>query len=314
MNGFPVLTADGRLLLVTKAVRSFCMGMLSVVLALYFSALGFDSLAIGAILGLALLAEAVWTFGIAIVADRIGRRAMLRLSAALMATTGVALAFGPPAPVVVGLALLGAMSPTGKDTGPSLPVEQAALPQTTRADQRTAAFAWYNLVSSLAAALGALTAGIPSALQAAGVSDAESFRPLPALYALGSLLLVALFTRLSVAVEPQTTRLDGALPWFGLHRSRGTVLKLSALFSVDALAGGFIVQSLVAYLFHLHYGLDPAALGGIFFTVNLLAGFSALAAPVSSSLATCLPRWTCPLGSPTPWPWWPPTSVPPRRA
>ena len=64
---------------------------------------------------------------------------------------------------------------------------------------------------------------------------------------------------------------------FGLHRSRGVVLRLSALFGLDAFAGGFVVQSLVAYWLHVRFGVEPAALGGIFFGANILAGVSILA-------------------------------------
>ncbi|MBI3762408.1 MAG: MFS transporter, partial [Chloroflexi bacterium] len=63
-----------------------------------------------------------------------------------------------------------------------------------------------------------------------------------------------------------------------LHRSRGVVFRLAALFSLDAFAGGFIVQSIVAYWFHVRFGAQPAALGGIFFGANVLAGLSALTA------------------------------------
>jgi hypothetical protein len=98
-------------------------------------------------------------------------------------------------------------------------------------------------------------------------------------------LLAGLFTQLSPAVEaphfsgPQTpTR-------FGLHRSRNIVLKLSALFGLDAFAGGFVVQSLVAYWFHVRFGVEPAVLGGIFFGANILAGISGLAA---ARVAQCI--------------------------
>jgi MFS family permease len=38
------------------------------------------------------------------------------------------------------------------------------------------------------------------------------------------------------------------------------------------------VQSLIAYWFHVRFGVDTAALGGIFFGANIFAGLSALAA------------------------------------
>ena len=64
----------------------------------------------------------------------------------------------------------------------------------------------------------------------------------------------------------------------GLHASRGVVFRLSMLFAMDAFAGGFIVQSIMAYWFYLRFGASEASLGVIFFGANVLAGVSALLA------------------------------------
>src|SRR5207248_846478 len=71
---------------------------------------------------------------------------------------------------------------------------------------------------------------------------------------------------------------EGVRPRLGLHRSRGVVLQLAGLQSVDALAGGFVVQSLLVYWFHLRYGVGPELLGPLFFGTNLLSAVSFLAA------------------------------------
>ena len=93
------------------------------------------------------------------------------------------------------------------------------------------------------------------------------------------LVLGLLFSRLSPAVETTSAVANPVqASRFGLHRSRRVVLKLAALFALDAFAGGLIVQSLMAYWFHLRFGVEPAILGGIFFAANILAGLSALAA------------------------------------
>jgi hypothetical protein len=105
----------------------------------------------------------------------------------------------------------------------------------------------------------------------------NSYRAVVIVYGAIGLLLAALFTRLSTSVE--AIHSDPARPrWLGLHRSNRVVLKLSALFGLDAFAGGFVVQSLVAYWFQVRFRVDPATLGGIFFGANILAGISALAA------------------------------------
>jgi MFS family permease len=56
------------------------------------------------------------------------------------------------------------------------------------------------------------------------------------------------------------------------------VLKLSALFAIDAFAGGLIVQSMMAFWFHIRFGVETGIIGSIFFGANILAGISALLA------------------------------------
>ena len=56
------------------------------------------------------------------------------------------------------------------------------------------------------------------------------------------------------------------------------MLRLSALFSLDAFAGGLITQSLMAYWFAVRWGAEPAVLGAIFFGANILAAISSLSA------------------------------------
>jgi hypothetical protein len=120
-------------------------------------------------------------------------------------------------------------------------------------------------------------------LQDSGVTPLGSYRMIVIGYAIIGFILGVLFTQLSPAVEIQTggdsSRSTSAFKTrFGLHRSRGVVLKLSALFSIDAFAGGFVLQSILAYWFHVRFNVQPALLGSIFFGANILAGLSALSA------------------------------------
>jgi MFS family permease len=177
-------------------------------------------------------------------------------------------------------ATIGVISPGGNEIGPFLSVEQAALSQIVSDERRTGVFAWYNLVGSFSTALGALAGGLLAAeAQHMGLAGAAAFRPVLLAYAGIGVALIGGFVWVSAAVE--VTR-DESRPRpkvvLGLHESRRTVLKLSLLFALDALGGGFVVQSLIAYWFYLRYRLDPATLGTIFLCANLLAGVSALAA------------------------------------
>src|SRR5260221_8652786 len=111
-----------------------------------------------------------------------------------------------------------------------------------------------------------------------GFMSLNSYRTVLVLYGVMGVLLATLFTQLSPKVEAIHSEGRPTPSRFGLHRSRPIVLKLSTLFGLDAFAGGFVVQSLIAYWFHIRFGVQPAALGGIFFGANILAGISALAA------------------------------------
>jgi MFS family permease len=270
------LSRDGWLLLITYGVRTLAYGFLSVILGPYLAGLGLGPVVIGWIFTAALAGGAVMTVGLTAVADRVGRRRVLRVGAILMALAGAAFALTDRIWLLVVAAILGTISPAGRDVGPFLAVEQAMLPETTRAEHRTTVFAVYNLVGSLATALGALAVGLPAAW---GLPPQPAFRALVWAYAAVALLLFVLFGALSPRVEasfaPTST---GPARWLGVSRSRAIVLKLAGLFALDSFAGGFIVQGMVAYWFYLRYGVEPAALAGIFFGTNLLAALSYLAA------------------------------------
>lgn len=272
------LTPDGRLLFATRIVRLFAYGFLSVVLALYLARAGLSEAQIGALFSAALAGDAVVSLGIAGVADRGGRRRMLMLGAGLMIFAGLVFGLTSDPILLAAAATLGVISPGGNEVGPFLSIEQASLPQTVSPDRRTQIFAWYSLVASFSTALGALCGGgLAQALQGAGVSPLQSYRAVVLGYALLGALLAVFINRLSPAIEVDSRAARPSVA-FGLRRSRGVVLRLSALFALDAFAGGLVVQSLMAYWFHARFGVDPAVLGGIFFGANLFAGLSALAA------------------------------------
>ncbi|HLA65523.1 MAG TPA: MFS transporter [Candidatus Saccharimonadales bacterium] len=274
-----VLTSDGRLLFATRVARMFGYGLLSVVLVLYLVALGIDGLWVGAILTLTLLGDAAISLWLTTHADRLGRRTVLLTGAGLMLAAGRVFAVARDPWILLLAATVGVISPSGNEVGPFLAVEQAALSQTLPDRQRTRVFGWYNLVGSLATASGALGAGLlAQLLQGAGAGVVDSYRAIVVAYALVAIALAALFWRLSPAIEVPKPAITSIATRLGLHRSRGIVLRLAALFSLDAFAGGFVMQSLIAYWFHVRFGAPPGALGAIFFGANILAGFSALAA------------------------------------
>ena len=276
------LDLNGRLLFALRTLRMFGYGFLAVVLVLYLDAIGLDAVTIGIILTLTLVGDTVVSLWLTTNADRLGRRRVLLAGSLLMVAAGLVFATTSWPPLLILAATIGVISPTGNEVGPFLAVEQAALSETIDGSRRTSTFAWYNLVGYVATASGALLAGIVSqALLDRGLVPADAYRAIVIGYAVIGIAMAISCRRLGEAIEapPAQGRAgDGIRRRFGLGRSRSVVLRLSALFSIDAFAGGFIPLSLMAYWFHLRFGVEPALLGAVFFASNLLAAVSALSA------------------------------------
>ena len=256
------------------------------VLVLYLSALGLSGGEIGVLLALALFGDAAISLWLTTLADRVGRRRVLIAGALLVLVAGLAFVASPVYLVLVVAATIGVISPTGNEVGPFLAVEQASLAQLVEPRRRTAVFARYQLVGALATAAGTLAGGaLAQAGIGAGASELDAYRLVIVGYAVAGGLLAVLFALVSPEVEVQRpTSAEGPIrSWLGLHRSRGIVLRLSALFALDAFAGGFVATSFIAFWFSQRFGLDPAVLGALLAGANVLAGVSALvAAPLAA--------------------------------
>jgi MFS family permease len=257
----------------------FGYGSLAVILVLYLAAAGYDGGAIGILLSLTLVGDTFVSLWLTTHADRIGRRRTLLVGAALMVAAGVVFASQTAFVVLLIAATLGVLSPSGNEVGPFLAVEQASLTQVTDAKRRTSIFAWYNLTGSIATAVGALVTGVAVGFLRGGMSMSEldADRLILLLYAIVGLGLVPVFLAVSSGVEVPPVDMSIARR-LGLGPSRGIVLRLAALFSIDAFAGGFVIQSLIAFWFYTRFGVPEPVLGAIFFAANILAAVSALAA------------------------------------
>ena len=276
--------SDTTLLFASRGLRLCAYGFLSVVLVLYLAAAGLRESQIGLLLTLTLIGDTALSLWITTRADRVGRRRMLLAGSALMAAAGVVFALTRSFLPLLLAATIGVISPSGNEVGPFLAIEQAALAEQAPVRRRTSLFAWYNLTGSFATAFGSLAAGgLAQALLAHGFTALAAYRAVVVGYAVAGVAMALLFARLSAAVEPSVVRRAAPAPALlapalGLERSRGVVFKLAGLFSLDAFAGGFVVQAFVAYWFHARFSVAPATLGAIFFGSNVLAGISALSA------------------------------------
>jgi MFS family permease len=279
------LRSDATWLFAARFIRLFAYGSLSVVLVFYLIGVGLTEAQTGLLLALTLFGDTAVSLLITTRADRVGRRRMLLAGAALMSLAGLVFASTGHFWLLLLAATIGVISPSGQEVGPFLPIEQAMLARTATGQNRTELFAWYTLTGSVATALGALAGGLLAhAVEQVGTSPVSSYRAVVILYAALGALLALLFWQLPrdgerAAAADDRSALGGPLARLSsLDRSRPVVLKLSALFALDAFGGGFVAQSFAAYWFHLRFGVDPGTLGPIFFWANILAGVSALLA------------------------------------
>ncbi len=301
-NALQQLTRDAWLLFATRFIRLFAYGALSVVLVFYLVGLGLSESRTGLLLTSTLIGDTVVSLYLTTRADRIGRKRMLIVGAALMAAAGLVFASTGNWWLLLLAGTVGVISPSGHEVGPFLSIEQAALSHLVTDRTRTGVFAWYTLAGSVATALGALAGGTTTRVLQQTMSPVSTYRAVVVLYAALGIVLALLFSRLSRGAEAVTLGAKRAsrrtfASLSGLDQSRGVVMKLSALFALDSFGGGFVVQSFAAYWFYLRYGVSPATLGAIFFWANIFAGVSALVASrlaarfglINTMVATHLP-------------------------
>jgi len=267
---------DERKLLLTRGIRGLADGVVSVALATYLTHLGFGALAVGAIVTGTLLGSAAVTLAVGLLGYRLSRRRILLGASVLMVLTGVGFAgltdFWP----LMIVAVAGTLNPSAGDVSVFLPTEQAALAHTADGSARTMAFAWYNLVGTLAAAVGALLTGLPAiAASRLAVPLLRAERGVFVFYALCAVVAAVVYTRLSPALEIHPSK-RGRTP---LAESRAVVLRLAALFSVDSFGGGFVVQSLLVLWLHRRFQLDTRVTAAVFFGAGTLAAFSQVLSP-----------------------------------
>lgn len=274
MRFFPrSATPEARRLVTARTIRGFADGLVSVTLASYLDGLGFSGFEIGAIITATMLGSAALTLWIGLRGGGANPRTILLLGTGLMAFTGLGFAgftgFWPL--MIIGFA--GTMNPSAGDVSLFLPVEQSLLTERVSARERTSLFARYTLGGALAGAFGALAAALPGPIaHLLDVPLGDVQRLVFVLYAFTSIAAFILYFPL------RSTRRAVDAP-AGLGESRGVVLRLSALFSLDSLGGGFAVQSLLALWLFKRFDLSVEAAGTVFFVAGILSAGSQLASP-----------------------------------
>lgn len=268
--------ADILLLYIARGIRGFGDGFAIIILPAYLSAIGFGPTQIGFVVSASLLGTALLTLTVGFVAARRDLRSFLLVGAALMLGTGLAFPNADQFLVVIVVAFIGTINPSTGDLGVLVPLEHAMLAHSVRDQERTHTFARYSLIGALSMAAGSLAAALPDYFASAGIDKTTALKIMFYVYAAFGLLSVAIYRRLPHA------RMDDARSAAPLGPSRGVVYKLTALFSLDAFAGGFVVQSLLALWLFERFDMSLSAASVFFFWASTLSAFSY---PVAARLA-----------------------------
>lgn len=270
------LTKDGKLIISARIIRTFSYGFLSMILAIYLSLIGFDELLIGFILSATLVNSIIFNLFSSFFADRIGRKKVLIVYASLMAVSGCVFFITENYLALIIAAFIGTINVTGSETGAFLSLEQAILPQTVKnIKKRNTVFALYNIIGTLAMAGGILLSSLPQIIQEHfGFSTIDSFKPLFLIYMLAGITVVIIYFFFSKEIEVKKT-LDSKTFSSNLSpKSKQIILKMSSLFALDSFAGGFVIQSIVAFWFFTKFGVDLTTLSIIFSVAGVLTAIS----------------------------------------
>lgn len=265
---------EARLLLLGRALRAFCDGFVAILLPAYLLALGMGTWEVGIVSTATLLGSALLTLVLGHWGHRFDQRRLLLAAAWLMSATGLLLSgLSDFWPLLI-VAFLGTINPSSGDVSVFLPLEHARLSATAQGKATTTLFSRYTFVGAVCAALGALVTGLPDLLAGYGLDRLTALRAMFVGYGLIGALVFLLYRRL-----PTTTTHEDAAKPVPLGPSKHTVNKLAALFSLDAFAGGLVINTLLALWLFERFGLSLATAGSFFFWAGLLTAASQLAAP-----------------------------------
>lgn len=267
---------DRRVLFTAAFLRALATGMVGVLIGIYLAKLGFDPAQTGTVIGVGLGGAALAALVVTLFGDRIGRRKALVALSLLGAGGGVVVAAASGIAVIAAAAFVGMLNGMGRDRGASLIIDQAVLPATASDTERTTAFAWYNVLQDAGHALGGLLAATPVVLRSAlGFGEIASLRFTLVGYACICLATAVVYARLSQDIETARVERRGVRV---SPQSRRILWKISSLFAVDSLAGGFLVTALLAFFFYERFGAGEAAVGLLFFGARIANAGSHLGA------------------------------------
>ena len=265
-------------LLIAKGLRAFSDGFVSILLPLYLLKLGFTPFQVGIIATATLMGSGLMTLAVGLWAYRYALRSLLLAGSVLTVATGVGFAgFEAFWPLLV-IAFVGTLNPSGGDISVFLPLEHSMLSGIVADKDRTRMLAWYSVTGSVMGAAGALAAGLPTLIaHVTDWSDKGALQAMFALYGLFGLATAWVYSGLPKAPGAGANT-SAPKPRAPLGESKKKVYLLAALFGIDALGGGFILQSIVALYLFQRFQLSAAEVGSVYFWAGLLTAVSFLVA------------------------------------
>ena len=278
------ISRDGKLLLGARVVRTFSYGFLSVILAIYLKLVGFDDILVGIVLTATLVNSVFFNLLSSAYADKIGRKNILIIYAALMIASSIIFFVTSNYVALVIAALVGTINVTGSEVGAFLSLEQAMLTQTVSdIKKRNSIFAIYNAVGTFAMSAGVLLSGLPAILQNYGFDKIGAIKSLFLIYAACAVVVLVIYLMLSKNIEVKENLKSGMSMKNISPKSKSIIWKMSSLFAVDSFGGGFVIQSIVSFWFYTKFGADLSSLSYIFAVAGVLTAISYLA---SSKIAS----------------------------
>jgi len=272
------ISRDGKLLLGARIVRTFSYGFLSVILAIYLKLVGFDDILVGIVLTATLVNSIFFNLLSSAYADKIGRRKILVIYAALMIVSSIIFFVTSNYIALVIAALVGTINVTGSEVGAFLSLEQAMLPQTIRdIKKRNSIFAIYNAVGTFAMSAGVLLSGLPSMLQNYGFDKIGAIKSLFLIYAACAVVVLVIYLMLSKNIEVKESAKSSLSLKNISPQSKSIIVKMSSLFAIDSFGGGFVIQSIVSFWFYTKFGADLSSLSYIFAVSGVLTAISYMA-------------------------------------
>jgi len=278
------ISRDGKLLLGARVVRTFSYGFLSVILAIYLKLVGFDDILVGIVLTATLVNSVFFNLLSSAYADKIGRKNILIIYAALMIASSIIFFVTSNYVALVIAALVGTINVTGSEVGAFLSLEQAMLTQTVSdIKKRNSIFAIYNAVGTFAMSAGVLLSGLPAILQNYGFDKIGAIKSLFLIYAACAVVVLVIYLMLSKNIEVKENLKSGMSIKNISPKSKSIIWKMSSLFAVDSFGGGFVIQSIVSFWFYTKFGADLSSLSYIFAVAGVLTAISYIA---SSKIAS----------------------------